>query len=95
MKKLLAICCCCILLVGIFPRVEAVEQKEILHTEEIFLDGGIRVVSTVSVAVQNRSSNHTAYYDKSFYDGEILAGYIRFEPPSVMTVPPSRWFPRL
>ena len=76
MKKLLVLIMCLVLLISYSSPVKAVENGEVVYSDEYSLDDGLTVHREVVVYSQNRSSTKTAQNKNSIYDGDTLVAVI-------------------
>lgn len=79
MRNLVALCLCIVLLITVVPYANADEPLETLFLNEFTLDNGITVIDKVTTYSQARSTDKIAFRERSFYDGDTLVAYIRFE----------------
>ena len=79
MKRIITIIMCLSFLFVSMPSASAAENREVVFEEEHTLENGLRVVDTVTVSSNNRSSTVTANRERDFYDGDTLVAYICFE----------------
>lgn len=79
MKRFVALFLCLLLTVTFVLPVSAAEHGEVVHSEEFFLENGLRVVDTVTVYSNARASTVASSRYRNIYDGDTLVAYIRFE----------------
>ena len=79
MKKFLAVLLSVVILIAGIPSVGAVEQGEQVFYNEYTLENGLTVIDVVTISARTRSTNKSAFRERTFYDGDTRIAYIRFE----------------
>lgn len=79
MKRVMAMFLCLVLVSAFAFPVSAAENEEVVHSEEFILENGLRVIDTITVYSNARSSTVTSSRYRNIYDGDTLVAYIRFE----------------
>ncbi len=84
MKRFTSLILCALLLLSVIPHVSASETRpqdvgEVIYSSKYLTNDGITVIDEVVALNQTRSTDKTYYRSKSFYDGDTLIAFIKFE----------------